>query len=198
MDTNKNAHTNTHGTCWLLFYVDRKVRQWKESWTLRKNTWYLIKTPTCPGDGSKYSPFILFDFSKKPSLLPLSPFEELFNEVLLFPLNYTVAACMSHMRSPMYEGTHPQALSWAPECVSRLRIDSLSESQDPHQASSGSHGGSLSDETLAFTCASHTWLSLNFLWRGKERLKKKGSRVLHLAVYKRLLSSLWPPSQFHG
>lgn len=53
-----------------------------------------------------------------------------------------------------------EALSWAPGCVSRLRIDSLSESQDPHQASSGSRRASMSDETLAFTCTSHTWWSL--------------------------------------
>ena len=151
----------------------------------------------------------MFDFRKRPSLLPLSPFEELFNEVLLFLVNYAVAVYMSRVRSPVFEGTKmreksTEALPRGPGCVSRLRSDSLSESQDSHQASHGSHRGSPSQTWPLPLHVLHSYMSVmsygeakSGCWRGRQGFSISLA-VCKQSRLKRLLISLWALSQFNG
>ena len=161
--------------------VKREPNSEQTSWIPR-----VLKSPARPGEAVNIRPSSCLTLGNRPTLLALVPFEGLFNEVLLFPVNYTVAASVSRMRSPVFEGIKMTESSarpspGAPGCVSGLRSDSLSESQDPHQASSGSHGGALLDVTPGFTYAWHTWAVCDFSRRGSEWLVESRTRLLHLS-----------------
>lgn len=118
-------------------------------------------------------PFVLFDFRSRPSLLPLPHLKialmkcscSLWIILQQFLCHVWEVPCMRAWRWEMSTESSPRPSPGARSYVSRLRSDSLTDSQHSHQAYSGSHRLSAWCWSCLYMPLTHKAVS-EVLWRG--------------------------------